>query len=130
MPGHPWQRSISTTTSRNFSALQNLSIDSVPKEEERIYLRRVANISAGGVSINVTEKIAPEKHQTGGRHRQVFRSLRAGIDVLAQDISVPWDEGSFGIIEINAGPGVFMHLAPAIGESIDVPGKIMAVHFP
>ena len=48
-----------------------------------------------------------------------------GIDVLAQDISKPWDEGNFGIIEINAGPGVFMHLAPAFGGSIDVPGAIM-----
>jgi len=48
---------------------------------------------------------------------------------LAADISKPWKEGNFGIIEINAGPGVFMHLAPAYGGSIDVPGIIMASHF-
>jgi cyanophycin synthetase len=53
-----------------------------------------------------------------------------GIDVLTEDIGRPWDEGNFGIIEINAGPGVFMHLAPAIGGSIDVPGQIMRTFFP
>ncbi|MBN1551997.1 hypothetical protein JW979_11025, partial [bacterium] len=31
---------------------------------------------------------------------------------------------------INAGPGVFMHLVPAEGESIDVPDKIITAFFP
>jgi cyanophycin synthetase len=53
-----------------------------------------------------------------------------GIDVLTADISKPWTEGNFGIIEINAGPGVFMHLAPAYGGSVDVPKFIMQSHFP
>ena len=53
-----------------------------------------------------------------------------GIDVLAEDISRPWTDGNLGIIEINAGPGVFMHLAPAIGEPVDVPGMIIRAHFP
>ena len=52
-----------------------------------------------------------------------------GIDVLAADISKPWTDGNFGIIEINAGPGVFMHLAPAYGGSIDVPGLFIKSHF-
>ncbi|HEY5489503.1 MAG TPA: hypothetical protein VIK00_06650, partial [Candidatus Limnocylindrales bacterium] len=34
------------------------------------------------------------------------------------------------IIEINAGPGVFMHLVPARGESIDVPAIVLRGHFP
>jgi cyanophycin synthetase len=51
-----------------------------------------------------------------------------GIDVLAGDINKSWRDGNFGIIEINAGPGVFMHLAPAFGGSVDIPGYIME-HF-
>ena len=113
-----------------FLKLQNLSLDAVPKENERIYLRRVANISAGGVSINVTDKVHPKNVKLVEDIAQYFDVTCLGIDVLAEDISKPWDEGSFGIIEINAGPGVFMHLAPALGASIDVPGQIMAVNFP
>ncbi len=113
-----------------YLALQNLSVDSVPEKGEQIYLRRVANISQGGVSINVTDKVHPKNVQLVENIARFFDVTCLGIDVLAEDISAPWDESSFGIIEINAGPGVFMHLAPALGGSIDVPGQIMKVYYP
>lgn len=113
----------------DFLKLQGLTLNDVPKAGERITLRRVANISAGGVSINVTDKIHPENVKMVENIAAYFNVRCLGIDVLAQDISKPWTEGNFGIIEINAGPGVFMHLAPAYGGSIDVPGKIILSHF-
>lgn len=113
-----------------FLKLQSRSLNDVPKEGERIELRRVANISAGGVSINVTDKIHPDNKKLVEDIAKYFTVTCLGIDVLAKDISQSWREGSFGIIEINAGPGVFMHLAPAIGGSVDVPGMIMRSHFP
>ncbi len=58
-----------------------------------------------------------------------FKVKCLGIDVMAGDISKPWMDGNFGIIELKAGPGVFMHLSPAEGDSIDVPGLIMDSHF-
>jgi cyanophycin synthetase len=115
---------------REYLQLQDLSLEYVPKEGERVFLRRVANISAGGVSINVTDKMHPKNVKMVEDIAKYIEVGILGIDVLAQDIAKPWDEGSFGIIEINAGPGVFMHLAPAIGESIDVPGTVMEGHFP
>jgi len=114
---------------KDYLTLQGLALDTVPKPGETIYLRRVANISAGGVSINVTDKIHPKNIEMVESIAKFFKVKCMGIDVLAQDIAKPWTEGNFGIIEINAGPGVFMHLAPAIGGSVDVPGLIMASHF-
>ncbi len=114
---------------KEYLSLQQLSLGSVPKEGERIVLRRVANVSAGGVSINVTDKIHPRNVKLVEDIAKFFAVKCLGIDVLAEDISKPWDEGDFAIIEINAGPGVFMHLAPAIGGSIDVPGAIIESHF-
>ncbi len=113
----------------DYLALQGLDLGSVPAEGERINLRRVANISAGGVSINVTEKIHPDNMKMVEDIAGFFSVKCLGIDVLAQDISKSWKEGNFGIIEINAGPGVFMHLAPAYGGSLDVPGMILKTHF-
>jgi cyanophycin synthetase len=113
-----------------FLKLQSRSLNDVPKEGERVELRRVANISAGGVSINVTDKIHPDNKKLVQDIAKYFTVTCLGIDVLAKDISQSWREGDFGIIEINAGPGVFMHLAPAIGGSVDVPGMIMRTHFP
>lgn len=112
-----------------FLALQDLSLNSVTKEGERIVLRRVANISAGGVSINVTDNIHPANIKMVEDIAGFLKVKCLGIDVLAADISKPWTDGNFGIIEINSGPGVFMHLAPAFGGSIDVPGIIMKSHF-
>lgn len=113
----------------DFIKLQNLSLTSIPKTGERITLRRVANISAGGVSINVTDNIHPLNIKLVEDIARFFDVRCLGIDVLAKDISKPWMDGDFGIIEINAGPGVFMHLAPAYGGSIDVPHYIMKSHF-
>lgn len=114
----------------DFLKLQNLTLNYVPNAGEKIVLRRVANISAGGVSINVTSKIHPENIQLVEDIATYFNVKCLGIDVLSADISKSWKEGNFGIIEINAGPGVFMHLAPAYGGSIDVPKKIMLTQFP
>ncbi|NTW33217.1 MAG: hypothetical protein HGB12_11450 [Bacteroidetes bacterium] len=115
---------------KDYLKLQNLTLEYVPKEGEKITLRRVANISAGGVSINVTSKIHPDNVRLVEDIACYFNVKCLGIDVMAADISKSWKEGNFGIIEINAGPGVFMHLAPAYGGSINVPEKIMKSHFP
>jgi cyanophycin synthetase len=114
----------------NYLSLQNLSVKSVPKDGAQIYLRRVANISSGGLSVNVTDIIHPKNIQMVEDIAGFFRVTVLGIDVLTEDISKPWTEGNFGIIEINAGPGIFMHLAPAKGAPIDVPGKLMEHFFP
>lgn len=112
----------------DFLHLRGLTADDIPQENEKVVLRRVANISAGGVSFNVTSDTHPKNIEMAENIAKFLNVTALGIDVLAQDISKPWDEGNFGIIEINAGPGVFMHLAPAFGGSVDVPGKIME-HF-
>ena len=48
---------------------------------------------------------------------------------MALDLGQSWKEGGFGIIEINAAPGVFMHVKPAKGEGVDVPGAILDTWF-
>lgn len=114
---------------KDFLALQNKDLSYVPAAGEKITLRRVANISAGGVSINVTDKVHPDNIKMVEDIARFFKVKCLGIDVLAKDISKSWRDGDFGIIEINAGPGVFMHLAPAYGGAIDVPKFIMLSHF-
>ncbi|HPC82623.1 MAG TPA: hypothetical protein P5234_04900 [Thermoanaerobaculaceae bacterium] len=114
----------------DFLKQQGRTLATVPAAGERVYLRRVANLSAGGVSINVTDRVHPVNVKLVEDLASFFSMTCLGIDVLARDISRPWTEGDFGIIEINAGPGVFMHLCPAIGGSVDVPGMIMEAHFP
>jgi cyanophycin synthetase len=109
---------------------QGRSLRDVPAAAEELVLRRVANLSQGGVSINVTGVIHPLNVKLAEDVARFLDVHVLGIDLLAEDITRPWTESPCAIIEINAGPGVFMHLVPAQGESIDVPSIVLRGHFP
>ena len=108
---------------------QNLSLDSVLQKNHKVLLRKVANLSAGGLSIDATRQIHPDNVILAQDIAQYFRLTCLGIDAITPDLSESWREGNFGIIEINAAPGINMHLKPAIGESVDVPAYILKSFF-
>lgn len=108
---------------------QGLSLDSVLEEGRTVYLRKVANLSAGGVSIDATPTVHPDNIILAQDIAQHFRLTCLGIDVIAPDLATSWKSGNFSILEINAAPGIFMHLNPAVGESLDVPARILETFF-
>jgi cyanophycin synthetase len=54
----------------------------------------------------------------------------AGIDLVAEDISKPLHAQGGAIVEVNAGPGLLMHLKPAEGRSRPVGQAIINHIFP
>lgn len=108
---------------------QRLSLDSVLEQDQKVYLRKVANLSAGGVSIDATRTVHPDNIILAQDIAQHFRLVCLGIDVIARNLSQSWKSGDFSILEINAAPGILMHLNPAIGESVDVPSYILETFF-
>ncbi|EFA69854.1 cyanophycin synthetase [Cylindrospermopsis raciborskii S07] len=109
---------------------QRLDLDSVIEKNRIIYLSDVANISSGGVSINATDKIHPDNIILAEEIAQNFRLTCLGIDVIAKNIAHSWRYGNFAVLEINAAPGIFMHVNPVIGKSVDVPHYILSQFFP
>ncbi len=108
---------------------QGLSLDSTIETDRTVYLRKVANLSAGGVSIDATPTIHSDNVILAQDIAQHFRLTCLGIDAIARNLSKSWKSGDFGILEINAAPGIFMHLNPAVGESVDVPSHILETFF-
>lgn len=108
---------------------QELALESVLERDRTVYLRKVANLSAGGLSVDATRVIHPDNIILAQDIAQHFRLTCLGIDVITHDLSQSWKQGNFGILEINAAPGVYMHLKPAIGESVDVPSHILKTFF-
>ena len=108
---------------------QNLSLDSVIEQGRTVYLRKVANLSSGGVSIDATSTVHPDNIVLAQDIAQHFKLVCLGIDVISPSLSQSWKSGNFGILEINAAPGIFMHLNPAVGESVDVPSHILETFF-
>ncbi|BAU42698.1 cyanophycin synthetase [Leptolyngbya sp. O-77] len=128
-PTSPLGKIIVDESLERYLLEQRLDLDSILDPDEVIYLRKVANLSSGGVSIDATEQVHPDNIVLAQDIAQHFRLVCLGIDVLTSDISRSWKEGNFGIIEINAAPGVYMHLRPAVGNSIDVASRILETFF-
>ena len=108
---------------------QGLDLDSVVESDRTVYLRKVANLSSGGFSIDATNRVHPDNIILAQDIAQHFRLTCMGIDIITADVARSWKQSSFGIIEINAAPGVYMHLNPAIGEPVDVTSSILETFF-
>lgn len=128
-PTSPMGKIICDGAMERYLDEQGLSLDSVIEADRTIHLRKVANLSAGGVSLDATSIVHPDNIVLAQDIAQHFQLVCLGIDVLTPDISRSWRESKFGIIEINAAPGVYMHLKPAAGQSVDVTIPILETFF-
>lgn len=104
--------------------------ESVPPEGEEVYLRKTANISTGGTAVDCTDTIHPDNRLMAERAIRAIGLDVGAVDFLTTDITRSYRETGGGICEINAGPGLRMHIAPSEGTPRDVGGAIMDMLFP
>ena len=109
---------------------QGYTADSVPPAGTCVLIRRNGNLSTGGTAIDVTERVHPQVAARAVDAAQVIGLDIAGVDVVATDISVPLEEQAGVIVEVNAAPGLRMHLQPSVGISRPVGQAIVATLFP
>ncbi len=95
-----------------------------------VLIRRNGNLSTGGTAIDVTERVHPQVAARAVEAAQVIGLDIAGVDVVATDISAPLEEQNAVVVEVNAAPGLRMHLQPSVGISRPVGEAIVATLFP
>jgi cyanophycin synthetase len=83
----------------------------------------------GNVAIDCTELVHPEVAALACTAARVVGLDIAGIDLVALDISKPLQQQGGAIVEVNAGPGLLMHLKPAVGKPRQVGRDIVAHSF-
>lgn len=93
-------------------------------------VRKTANLSTGGTAENVTDTVHPDNIKLFERAARVIGLDICGLDVMAKNLSTPLKGNRGVIIEVNAAPGFRMHLAPTIGESINVAKPVVDMLFP
>ena len=110
-------------------AEQGLTVDSIPAAGQVVLIRRNANLSTGGSATDVTDLVHPEVAARVIDGVQMVGLDIAGVDVVCQDISRPLEQQGGIIVEINAAPGLRMHLEPSSGKPRAVGEAIVGTMF-
>jgi cyanophycin synthetase len=121
---------IDDAAARDILARQGLGADSVPEPGRFVALRTTANLSSGGTAVDRTDEIHPDNAAIARRAALAVGLDVAGIDLLAPDITRSVRETGGGIVEVNAAPGLRMHLDPSEGQARDVAGPILRMIYP
>jgi cyanophycin synthetase len=101
-------------------ASAGLTPDSIPAQGQRVVLRNNANLSTGGSATDVTDDVHPA---IAARAIEAAASVGlhiCGVDVIAESMLKPLEAQGGGIVEVNAAPGLRMHLAPSFGKPRNV----------
>jgi cyanophycin synthetase len=111
-------------------ARHGLSAASVPAPGEAVLLTEAANLSTGGTAADVTADIHPTVVEACRRAAALLGLDVAGVDLVIEDIAAPLRDGGWAVIEVNASPGLRMHLHPSAGQARDVAGAIVDWLYP
>ena len=95
---------------------QGMNADSVPALGQRVVLRNNANLSTGGTATDVTDDVHPEVAERAIAAAHMIGLDICGVDLVADSVLKPMEEVGGGIVEVNAAPGLRMHLAPSFGK--------------
>ncbi len=115
-----WDPTVMTDLQR-----QGHDITTVPRQGERVLVSRFAN-----PAIDVTDEVHPSVCEHVVIAAQTAGLDICGVDVVCRDISRPLEEQGGAVVEINASPGLHIHLEPAVGLGRPVGEAIINLLFP
>ncbi|MCM8570611.1 cyanophycin synthetase [Gramella jeungdoensis] len=105
-------------------------LNSILPAGEHLILKDTANLSTGGTAEDVTDIVHPSNIFLAERIAKLIDLDICGIDLITSDISKPIEETGGSVIEVNAGPGFRMHLAPTVGLPRNVAAPVLDSLFP
>jgi cyanophycin synthetase len=96
--------------------VQHHTPETVPAKGERVVLRNNANLSTGGTATDVTDDVHPEIAARAVAAARMIGLDICGVDVVCETMLRPLEEQRGGIVEVNAAPGLRMHISPSYGK--------------
>jgi len=116
--------------SENLISAAGYTLESVLPDGETLVLKDTANLSTGGTAEDVTDIIHPANVFMAERISKIIDLDICGIDIMTSDISQPVGDVGGAVLEVNAGPGFRMHLAPTTGLPRNVASPVIDKLFP
>ena len=109
---------------------QGLTPESVPAKGRRVILRNNANLSTGGTATDVTDEVHPEVAARAVAAARMIGLDICGVDVVCESMLRPLEAQNGGVVEVNAAPGLRMHLSPSYGKGRAVGAAMVDELFP
>jgi cyanophycin synthetase len=110
-------------------AIQGYTADSIPNKGARVILRNNANLSTGGTATDVTDDVHPELAARAVEAAKMVGLDIAGVDIVCESVVRPLEQQGGGVVEVNAAPGLRMHLSPSYGKPRPVGEAIISTMF-
>ena len=111
-------------------ASQGYELGSVPRKGARVVLRNNANLSTGGTATDVTDDVHQELAARAVAAAKMVGLDLCGVDMVCESVLKPLESQAGGVIEVNAAPGLRMHLQPSFGKGRPVGEAIISTMFP
>ena len=111
-------------------AKKDYTLDTILKKNEELWLKPTANLSTGGTATDVTDFVHPTNVFMCERIARIIGLNICGIDIMADDLSVPIKENGGAVLEVNAAPGFRMHLDPTEGLPRNVAEPVIDMLYP
>lgn len=108
---------------------QGFNADAVPPKGRRVLLRNNANLSTGGSATDVTDDVHPEVAARAVTAAQMVGLDICGVDLVCDSVLKPIEDQHGGIVEVNAAPGLRMHISPSFGKGRPVGEAIVSTMF-
>ena len=110
-------------------ASQGFTAESIPLYGQRVPLRHNANLSTGGSATDVTDDVHPAIAERAVAAAQMVGLDICGVDMVCDSIAHPLEGQGGGVVEVNAAPGLRMHLSPSFGKGRAVGEAIVSSLF-
>ncbi len=108
---------------------QGFRADTIPAKGQRVNLRNNANLSTGGSATDVTDDVHPDVAARAVAAAHMVGLHICGVDLVCDSILRPIEEQGGGVVEVNAAPGLRMHLSPSFGKGRPVGEAIISQLF-
>ncbi|WP_434547612.1 cyanophycin synthetase [Paracandidimonas soli] len=100
---------------------QGLNPEAIPAPGRVVLIQRNANHA-----FDCTDEVHPDTADAAALAARVVGLDIAGIDLVCENIGRPLAEQGGAIVEVNAGPGLLMHIKPGEGKTRPVGQAIVA----
>ncbi len=111
---------------RQLVEAEGYTLDSVLPKGERLYLKKISNISTGGDPVDITNELTQEQREIAVNATKAIPGLtHSGVDIIINQ-----ETGKTVVLEVNTRPGIGSHLFPVEGTAVDIPEKVIDYYFP